>query len=218
MKLLDRIHEQYVFRWRVQRLVEHISNVIPLRCSVLDVGCGDGLLAHLLLERRPDIRLRGLDVLRRSREYIPVATFDGKRIPFPDDSFDVIMFVDVLHHTESPADLIREAARAARAAVLIKDHTLDGLLARRTLTLMDAIGNARHGVALPYNYWHRRQWLETFSALDFELLHWDSKLQLYPGALDWLFGRSLHFIAFLGVRGSASSAGAPSCSAHPAWG
>ena len=44
---------------------------------------------------------------------------------------------------------------------MIKDHTLNGLFAGPTLRLMDKIGNARHGVALPYNYWPRQKWLNT---------------------------------------------------------
>src|SRR5262245_58072271 len=43
--------------------------------QVLDVGCGDGLIAYLIAEARPDIKLRGLDVLARDCSYIPTARF-----------------------------------------------------------------------------------------------------------------------------------------------
>ena len=45
---------------------------------MLDVGCGDGLIARLIRERRSDIHLRGLDVQVRERTYIPVERFDGE--------------------------------------------------------------------------------------------------------------------------------------------
>ena len=41
---------------------------------------------------------------------------------------------------------------AARGIVL-KDHTRNGLFSGSTLRFMDWVGNARHGVRLPYNYW-----------------------------------------------------------------
>ena len=118
---------------------------------MLDVGCGDGLLAFLILEKRPDLDLRGIDVLVREQTHIPVDRFDGLAIPHADASFDVVMFVDVLHHTEDPMALLGEAVRVARKTIVVKDHTLNGFLAGPTLHFLDRVGNARHDVALPYN-------------------------------------------------------------------
>ena len=105
------------------------------------------------------------------------------------------MFVDVLHHTNDPVLLLREAARVARNTIVIKDHTLDGFAAAATLRFMDRIGNRRYNVALPYNYWPKQEWLNAFEALSLTLRTWKSKLDLYPRSVDWFVGRSLHFIA-----------------------
>ena len=78
--------------------------------------------------------------------------FDGKTIPFEDNSFDLVMFVDVLHHAEDPASLLAEAARVSRKYLLLKDHVRTGLVGKWTLRLMDWFGNAQHNVVLPYNY------------------------------------------------------------------
>jgi len=87
-----------------------------------------------------------------------VETFDGKSIPYGKDSFDVVMLIDVIHHADQPITLLRDAARVARQAILIKDHLVEGTFAYLTLQLMDWIGNARHGVSLPYNYWTLAKW------------------------------------------------------------
>src|SRR5690606_11978895 len=126
--------------------------------TVVDVGCGDGQLGALLQQARPDIALKGVDVLVRPNTFIPVSPFDGHRLPFDDDSVGAVLLVDVLHHCDDPTGLLRDCARVARDAIIIKDHLADGFLAVPTLRVMDFVGNAGHGVALPYNYWTREQW------------------------------------------------------------
>jgi SAM-dependent methyltransferase len=145
----------------------------------------------------PGLRLEGVDVLVRSKTFIPVTQFDGRTIPYSDASFDVVMFVDVLHHTIDPAVLLREAKRVTRKTIVVKDHTRDGLLAGLRLRLMDWVGNARHGVVLPYNYWSREKWLAELRNLQLSVESWAEDLELYPWWGNWIFGRSLHFIARL---------------------
>jgi hypothetical protein len=107
------------------------------------------------------------------------------------------MFVDVLHHTEDPMVLLRGAKRVGRKGLIIKDHLLDGFMAGPTLRMMDTVGNARFGVALPHNYWRRNQWFEAFKELNLVVQSWTSDLKLYPRSCDWIFGRKLHFVTRL---------------------
>lgn len=197
MKVVDRVHAGQVFARRIRILAGHFAELAPAGARVLDVGCGDGQLDRLLLASRPDLRLEGIDVLVRPETAIPVRPFDGRTIPCADKSVDAVMFVDVLHHTEDPAILLREAARVARHAVLIKDHRLDGALAGPTLRFMDRVGNAKHGVVLPYNYWPERRWRAAFDEIGLAVERWIERPGLYPWPASLVFERSLHFIARL---------------------
>ncbi len=199
MSILDRVHGEYVFGRRVRVLARHIADLLPAGASVLDVGCGDGSIARAVMDMRADVRFEGIDVLVRPTTHIPVAEFDGRRIPREDASVDVALFVDVLHHTEDPTVLLREAARVSLQAVMVKDHLLDGVLAGPTLRFMDWVGNARHGVVLPYNYWPQARWEQAAAELGLTREEWRASLGLYPAWADWLFGRGLHFIARWGV-------------------
>lgn len=188
------LHDNLVFARRTRVLASHLVEMIPSGATILDVGCGDGTVASLIQARRPDVCIEGIDVLLRSNTRIPVHHFDGNHIPFADSSFDVIMFVDVLHHTADPVILLREAARVGRS-VLIKDHCKDGLLANTTLRFMDWVGNAHHGVSLPYNYWPKSKWMTAFEELQWRVVELKDCLGLYPAPFSWLFDRRLHFIA-----------------------
>jgi SAM-dependent methyltransferase len=115
-----------------------------------------------------------------------------------------VLFVDVLHHTDDPTVLLREAARVARRCLILKDHTRNGLLAGPTLAFMDWVGNARHGVALPYNYWPRQRWLTAAADLGLSILRWDDRLQLYPWWARWVFERKLHFVARMDIGKSSA--------------
>jgi len=195
VSLVDRVHESHVHRRRVRVLARHLAEMLPRDALVLDVGCGDGRLAQAVMAQRPDLAIRGIDVLVRPDAAIPVTWFDGVHIPFEDRSVDAVVFVDVLHHTADPTSLLREAVRVTRETIVIKDHLADGLLALPTLRFMDRVGNARHGVALPYNYWREAQWRDAFAALGLTIEEWRERLGLYSAVASMFFDRSLHFIA-----------------------
>jgi SAM-dependent methyltransferase len=197
MSLSGALHAHLVFPRRVRRLAELLSELIPQYSTVLDVGCGDGLIAKLIAERRTDVSVHGIDILVRSNTHIPVSAFDGRIIPFPDDSFDVVMLVDVIHHVAEGQLILREAARVARQRVLVKDHNCNGLLAQPTLRFMDWTGNAHHGVALPYNYWSRDEWRQAFPGAALVPGKYREDLGLYPWPASLLFERSLHFLVEL---------------------
>jgi SAM-dependent methyltransferase len=191
------LHDKLVSNRRVQVLADWFAKLLPPEVRVLDVGCGDGLISALLLQRRPDITVRGIDVLPRAQAHIPVEIFDGSTFPFTSASFDVVMFSDVLHHTVDATILLREARRTAKLSVLIKDHYRQGFVANARLRFMDWVGNARFGVALPYNYWSPEQWHTAWRQIGLQPEHLETNLGLYPKPADWIFGGKLHFLALL---------------------
>jgi SAM-dependent methyltransferase len=171
----------------------------------LDIGSGDGLLGYLLQKRGTGLEVHGIDVLPRASTCISVQPFDGIRIPYQDKSFDFALLVDVLHHTDRPLLLLREADRVARCGVIIKDHVTSGLFSLYTLRFMDWVGNARYSVRLPYNFWTQSQWQDAFSRLGWKTIQWEHKLGLYPKPADWVFGRRLHFIGRFAAAAAATA-------------
>jgi SAM-dependent methyltransferase len=96
---------------------------------LLEVGCGMG--TDLLQFARGGAICTGADLTPRSIEisrgrfevYGFPGTFlitDGERLPFPDESFDVVYSNGVLHHTPDTAGAVREIYRVLRPGGIAK--------------------------------------------------------------------------------------------------
>ncbi|OPX93230.1 MAG: hypothetical protein A4E58_03099 [Syntrophorhabdus sp. PtaB.Bin006] len=169
--------------------------------SVLDVGCGNGWLARLVMEQRSKIQLNGIDVAKQDNTGIPVELYDGKTFPYKNDSFDAVMIMDMLHHADNALVVLREASRVSRKYVLIKDHLANGILARLRLRFMDYVGNyvghKRFGVPLPYNFLSSAEWKELYDASGLSVVENRQNVKLYPPGLQLIFGENLQFFVLL---------------------
>jgi SAM-dependent methyltransferase len=197
LSAVKRGHQSFVHQRRVRVLAETLAGQIPHGARVLDIGCGDGTIASLIAQLRPDISIEGVEVMVRPGCKIACRPFDGSKLPFPDNSVDVSMLVDVLHHTSDISVLLREAARVSAKFVLLKDHLSENALDHGTLRFMDWVGNRPHGVTLTYNYQSRAQWNEHFVACGLSETSFTSDVPLYPAPFSAVVGRHLHFVGLL---------------------
>jgi glycosyltransferase involved in cell wall biosynthesis/SAM-dependent methyltransferase len=193
----EALHNKFVFSRRVEKLTQAVDALIPFSATVLDVGCGNGLISYKLRRLSPSREVAGIDVLPRENCMIPYQSYDGKTIPFPPDAFDYVLFVDVLHHTTDAEDLLRQANRIARHGVVIKDHYCESRLDYYTLAFMDWVGNSQYGVALPHRYRSLAEWREMFAQSGLRPIRTLEDLGLYPGPFNAVFGRKLHFVSLL---------------------
>jgi SAM-dependent methyltransferase len=201
------LHRRWIHARRVRVISDHLGPLLGPGFHVLDVGAGDGRLAARLATTRSDLQIRCVDVQTRPTSAFLVERFDGRQLPFGDRHFDAALLVDVLHHASDPLGLLAEAQRVARV-VLIKDHALEGWFADSTLRFMDWVGNARHGIPLPFNYWTRAAWIEAFEGMDLNIRSWQTPLGMYPWPASLLFDRGLHFVAALEPSGAVAESAA----------
>jgi predicted TPR repeat methyltransferase len=94
----------------------------PDATSVLDVGCGTGLVGRLLRDRGFSGVIRGLDISQASLDpardggaYDSVEQADlQQRLPLEDDSVDAVVCVGVMTYLPEVEAVWRELARVAR--------------------------------------------------------------------------------------------------------
>ena len=85
--------------------------------KVLDVGCGNGFIAHHLSSLL-GTRVVGLDVSASTTARIDYLPFDGEHFPVADSSFDAVLLCYVLHHAQDSATVLGEVHR------VLKEHGL----------------------------------------------------------------------------------------------
>jgi len=95
-----------------------VAGMLPPRTRVLDVGCGNGFIAHHL-KALLGAEVVGIDVTRETSARIRYLPYDGRRFPLPDNSFDAVLLCYVLHHAQDLRAVLAEVRRALRRGGLI---------------------------------------------------------------------------------------------------
>ncbi len=135
--------------------------------SVLDVGCGEGVLTARWATQLGPRRVVGIDLddpklraewAKRRRENLEFQTFRGDDLPFADDGFDLVAATEVLEHVPDPDQTLREMARVARRHLLVsvpREPLWRTLNLARGAYLRD-LGNTPGHV----NHWSRQAFVE----------------------------------------------------------
>lgn len=143
----------------------------PSHTSMLDVGGGTGVMAqtiktlfglkHVVSVDVEDRFLRSLDIKTK--------TFDGRALPFPDNSFDCVLLFNVMHHVPiaSRVVLMRECRRVAgEGPIYIKDHVSQGTTDDVRLKMLDLLGNAPFHGMVSAHYLRDKEWRDLARATD----------------------------------------------------
>jgi SAM-dependent methyltransferase len=97
--------------------------------SLLDVGCGEGVLVHRWAERLgAQTRVVGIDLeeesiqagwAERQAPNLEYRTMLAENLPFADNEFDLASAIEVLEHVPDPAHTVSEMARCAERHLLV---------------------------------------------------------------------------------------------------
>jgi SAM-dependent methyltransferase len=157
------------YRQHVLTAICQLLAARPRVARALDFGCGDGWFAREMKHAGVASTIVGVDVKIWPGLIRPPVLFDGERLPFSDQAFDLTYAIDVLHHCPEPERALREVLRCTGRYFLIKDHSYRSMLGWCTLTLFDEIGNRRFGVPSVYHYQREWSWNRHLEAGGFAL-------------------------------------------------
>jgi 2-polyprenyl-3-methyl-5-hydroxy-6-metoxy-1,4-benzoquinol methylase len=97
--------------------------------SLLDVGCGEGVLVHEWAKRLgAERRVVGIDLeedsiqrgwAQRQAPNLEYKVMRAENLPFADDEFDLASAIEVLEHVPDPEHTVAEMARCAQRHLLV---------------------------------------------------------------------------------------------------
>jgi ubiquinone/menaquinone biosynthesis C-methylase UbiE len=108
---------------RAYDMALEISRFIPSGAEVLDVGCGNGFIAHHL-SAMVGAKVLGIDLEESTEAVIDYVRYDGTHFPAADESFGVVLSSYVLHHAQDVRAVLNEMQRVLRpggCAIIYED-------------------------------------------------------------------------------------------------
>jgi SAM-dependent methyltransferase len=97
--------------------------------SVLDIGSGTGRTLLYLKEKRPEIRVVGIEPVRELREIgyqqgigeTELVDGNALNLQYKNDQFDLVCEFGVLHHIRTPTAVVSEMLRVAKKVIFLSD-------------------------------------------------------------------------------------------------
>jgi ubiquinone/menaquinone biosynthesis C-methylase UbiE len=101
---------------QILSIYRNLKKILPVfKGKVLDIGCGGSPYKHLL--QADHTKYYGIDIAGASQfkyNNSEVTIFDGKKIPFEDNTFDAFLCTEVLEHCPDYRELISEMYRVSK--------------------------------------------------------------------------------------------------------
>ena len=169
---------QAIQRVRARQKVRFIEPFLPRLkkpLDVLDLGAGEGYVGQVLADKT-GAQVTLADVIPMNRTSLPHMLYDGIRLSFPDNAFDVTVLYFVLHHAEHQEPVVREALRVSRSRVVIVESVYHSARDLQVLTFLDKLANrVRSGGRMNAQEAHlhfrtAKEWQALFSQFDVPLL------------------------------------------------
>ncbi|MDI6883296.1 MAG: class I SAM-dependent methyltransferase [Patescibacteria group bacterium] len=160
---------QKFYQQATKRMCQDCQDFIKEGSKILDLGCGSGIVANEF-QNFFKAEIVGVDVKDFRISPIPFKVFDGRNLPFNENSFDIVLISYVLHHTQNPGELLREAKRVGKKIIIFEDLP-EGILAKTRCYLHQLTYNIFFGKNFQrFNFKNRKGWEKFFKKFGLKII------------------------------------------------
>ena len=103
-----------------KKMCRDCQDFIKKKSKILDLGCGSAIVSKEFKDFFK-AEIFGVDIEDKRVYPIPFKVIDGRLLPFPLNSFDVVLINYVLHHSEDPISLLSQAKEIAPKIIIYED-------------------------------------------------------------------------------------------------
>lgn len=150
----------------INKTVRYILSFTKPSDKILDLGSGTGVITKLLRKKR--YKVTPVDVKNRSRyKSVYTTIYDGKHLPFKNNQFDLCILISVLHHTQNPENVLKEAIRVSKKLVVYED-AITNIFQGFYTHIVDAYFNKE--LVAPHSNKSDEQWRTLFKQLKLHII------------------------------------------------
>ena len=127
------VSRKYIADVPLEDCLDAIVNSL-IATSILEIGCGMGRLTEAITEAAPSCQLHGIDISEEMLKLTPKQTkvkyklCDGKKIPYPDESFESVYSMLTFQHVdaETMQSYIKETYRVLKDNGVFRFQFVEG--------------------------------------------------------------------------------------------
>lgn len=112
--------------------------------KMLKIGSGLGFMTTFIRQDNPDLTVLEIENNPKDANNDIVILYNGREIPFPDETFDCVVCTYVLHHTDNPILILSEMKRVAKRLIILEE-IYDSLWSKLDLVYRDIYVNYLSG-------------------------------------------------------------------------
>lgn len=114
-----------------------------IKGKLIDIGAGNCLLSELI-SNELKVKVQPLDIVDKNLTKLELKIYNGKNIPFKNQSFDTALLIFVLHYVHDKENFLKEVRRVTKKRLIILEDTPQNIFENLYKKNVGFLGNKKY--------------------------------------------------------------------------